>query len=110
MLRYQNGYIAIIFLSMRDTFALKFYYNLFMLDIKVLINGVQFLRNNHVNNVAIINFKYYLLKSIFQYIKYYKVVWWVFFFPCLFCIFQFTYTVSCFVFSVIRAEDKKTGV
>lgn len=79
MLRYQNGYIAIIFLCMRHTFALKFYYNLFMLDIKVLINVVQFLSHKHVDNAAIINFKYYLLKSIFQYIEYYKVVWWGFF-------------------------------
>lgn len=60
-----------------------------MLDIKVLIYVVQFLSHKHVNNVAIINFKYYLLKSIFQYIEYYKVVGGVFF-PCLFCIFQFT--------------------
>lgn len=67
-LRYQNGYIAIIFLCMTDNFALKFDFNLFMFDIKVLTNGVQFLTNYHENNVAIIHFKNYLLKSSFEYI------------------------------------------
>jgi len=68
MLKYQNGYTAIIFLCMRDNFALKFDCILFMLDIKVLTNGVQFLRNNHVNNVTVIYSKCYLLKFNSQYI------------------------------------------
>lgn len=63
MLRYQNGYIAIIFLCMRDNSSVQFDCNLFVLDIKVLTNGFQFLRNNCMNNVEIIHFKYYLLKS-----------------------------------------------
>lgn len=109
MLRYQNGYIAIIFLCMTDNFALKFDFNLFMFDIKVLTNGVQFLTNYHENNVAIIHFKNYLLKSSFEYI--YIIINLVFqgwfFFLWLFGIFQFSYTTSCFSFSVIREKDKK---
>lgn len=74
MLRYQNGYIAIIFLCTTDNSSLQFDCNLFMLDIKVLTNGVQFLRNNHMKNVEIIHFKYYLLKcSIGLYITLFPI-------------------------------------
>ena len=109
MLKYQNGYTAIIFLCMRDNFALKFDCILFMLDIKVLTNGVQFLRNNHVNNVTVIYSKCYLLKFNSQYI--YILIVWVLhgglFHLWQFGIFQFTYTTSCFLFSVIREKHKK---
>lgn len=76
MLRYQNDYIAIIFLYRRENFLLKLDCSLFMFGIKVLTNGVQFFRNNHMNNIATIHLKYYILKSNFEYI--YIIINWVF--------------------------------
>lgn len=55
MLRHQNDYIAVIFLYRREDFLLKLDCSLLMFGIKVLTNGVQFLRNNHMNNTAIIH-------------------------------------------------------
>lgn len=61
---------------MRDIFLLKFDCNLFMLDIKVLTNGVQFPRNYHMENFEIFHFKYYFLINSFKYI--YIIINWIF--------------------------------